>query len=65
MKIGIIGTGNVGSALGTRWAGLGHTVMFGARNPADALVLGRFPTSIVAERAGHGEEAYTKVAFNF
>ncbi len=38
MKIGIIGTGNVGSALGTRWAGLGHTVMFGARNPADAKV---------------------------
>ena len=34
MKIGIIGSGNVGGALGTRWAQAGHRVIFGSRNPA-------------------------------
>ena len=33
MKIGILGTGNVGSALGKRLAQAGHEVKFGARNP--------------------------------
>lgn len=33
MRIGIIGSGNVGGALGTRWAQAGHTVTFGSRNP--------------------------------
>lgn len=33
MKITILGTGNVGSALGKRWAGNGHHVTFGSRNP--------------------------------
>jgi hypothetical protein len=38
MKIGIIGSGNVGGALGTRWAQIGHNVVFGSRNPgADDL----------------------------
>jgi predicted dinucleotide-binding enzyme len=38
MKIGIIGTGNVGSAVGKRWAAAGHEVMFGTRDPGDARV---------------------------
>ncbi len=33
MKIGIIGSGNVGGTLGSRWAKLGHEVTFGTRNP--------------------------------
>lgn len=33
MKIGIIGSGNVGGALGGRWAKVGHEVTFGTRNP--------------------------------
>ena len=33
MKIAVIGTGNVGGALGSRWAERGHQVMFGTRNP--------------------------------
>lgn len=33
MKIGIIGTGNVGSALGKGWANQGHEVVFGTRQP--------------------------------
>jgi NADPH-dependent F420 reductase len=33
MKIAVIGTGNVGGALGTGWARAGHEVIFGAREP--------------------------------
>jgi predicted dinucleotide-binding enzyme len=36
MKIGIIGTGNMGRALGTGWAQVGHDVLFGSRDPAKA-----------------------------
>jgi predicted dinucleotide-binding enzyme len=36
MRIGIIGMGNVGGALGRRWAAAGHQVVFGLRNPGDA-----------------------------
>ncbi|HNR06004.1 MAG TPA: NAD(P)-binding domain-containing protein [Saprospiraceae bacterium] len=34
MKITILGTGNVGSALGKGWIVAGHSVLFGARNSA-------------------------------
>ncbi len=33
MKIGIIGSGNVGGALGSGWAKKGHQVIFSSRNP--------------------------------
>lgn len=33
MKIGILGAGNVGAALGTRWAQGGHEVIFASRHP--------------------------------
>lgn len=33
MKIAVIGTGNVGTALGKRWAALGHQVTLGTRDP--------------------------------
>ena len=36
MKIGIIGTGNMGRSLGLVWAERGHEVFFGAREPAKA-----------------------------
>src|SRR6185503_17722280 len=32
-KIAIIGTGNVGRALGASWAKKGHQVIFGSRDP--------------------------------
>ncbi|MBV8830675.1 MAG: NAD(P)-binding domain-containing protein [Acidobacteriaceae bacterium] len=32
MKIGIIGSGNVGGTLGTRWSRNGHRVMFARRS---------------------------------
>jgi 8-hydroxy-5-deazaflavin:NADPH oxidoreductase len=39
--VAMIGTGNVGAALGRRFAERGHTVIYGSRNPtnADALTL--------------------------
>jgi len=36
MKIGILGSGNVGGTLGTRWAQGGHDVIFGSRNPGSS-----------------------------
>ncbi len=33
MNIAVIGTGNVGRTLGTRWARAGHRVVFGSRHP--------------------------------
>lgn len=36
MRIAVIGMGNVGSALGRRWAEAGHDVTFCVRNPEDA-----------------------------
>lgn len=33
MKIGIIGSGNIGGNLGKHWATSGHEVMFSSRNP--------------------------------
>jgi NADPH-dependent F420 reductase len=36
VKIAVLGTGNVGKALGCRWARCGHTVYFGARDPSSA-----------------------------
>lgn len=34
MNIAIIGAGNVGGALGARWARAGHRIVFGVREPA-------------------------------
>ena len=33
MRIGILGSGNVGGALGKRWAQGGHEIVFGSRKP--------------------------------
>lgn len=46
MKIGILGSGNMGRALGGAWANCGHSIFFGSRNPekgkaiAEAIGLG-------------------------
>ncbi|MFX1572445.1 MAG: NADPH-dependent F420 reductase [Promethearchaeota archaeon] len=39
MRIGIIGTGRLGSTLGKIWAEKGHTIMFGSRDPEKAKKL--------------------------
>jgi predicted dinucleotide-binding enzyme len=36
MQIAIIGTGNVGSALGDHWTDKGHDVIYGVRDPGDS-----------------------------
>ncbi|NDJ76744.1 MAG: NADPH-dependent F420 reductase [Chloroflexi bacterium] len=41
MKIGIIGTGRMGSILGKLWAAQGHAIMFGSRSPERAQVFAR------------------------
>ncbi|MEO1035909.1 MAG: NAD(P)-binding domain-containing protein [Pseudomonadota bacterium] len=42
MKIAILGSGNMGRALGMRWAQNGHEVFFGGRNPAKAAEVAAF-----------------------
>ena len=49
MKIGIIGSGNMGRAVGIRLAQLGHQVTFGARRPEQARA--------AADKAGRGATA--------
>lgn len=62
MKIGILGSGNVGGALGTRWAKLGHEVAFGTRDPQGSDVQqlaaragGEARASTMADAAQYGE----------
>lgn len=38
MRIAVLGTGSVGSALGASFASAGHDVVFGSRTPSDAAV---------------------------
>lgn len=62
MKIGILGTGQVGRTLGTRLAELGHDVRMGSRDPANpratewAETAGpRGSAGTFADAAAHGE----------
>lgn len=51
MKIGIIGTGNMGRSLGILWAEQGHEVFFGSRDSQKGLAIAQF--------AGHGSKGGT------
>ncbi|UCH26113.1 MAG: NADPH-dependent F420 reductase [Trueperaceae bacterium] len=51
MNIAIIGTGNVGRALGTGWAAAGHTIIFGSRSPDDPAVKELVATTGATSRA--------------
>ena len=53
MKIGIIGSGNVGATLGRRFAEAGHAVAFGSRHPdsAESQDLARVPGARVVSPA--------------
>lgn len=53
-KIAVIGTGNVGSALGPEFAALGHTIVYGSRTPNEKDV-----QDLVA-KTGHGATATTQ-----
>jgi NADPH-dependent F420 reductase len=52
--VAMIGTGNVGAALGRRFAERGHTVIYGSRNPTDADALA------LAAATGNGAVALTQ-----
>jgi predicted dinucleotide-binding enzyme len=39
LKIGIIGSGNIGSTIGTLWVKAGHPVMFSSRHPEELATL--------------------------
>lgn len=54
--IALIGTGNVGAALGRRFAEQGHTVIYGSRNPADTDV------AALVGRTGRGATAAAPAA---
>lgn len=55
MKIGIIGSGNIGGTLGRHWAKAGHEVMFSSRNPADLQPM----ATAVGAKVGTVKEAAT------
>lgn len=54
MRIGILGTGRVATALGTGFAAAGHDVALGSRTPGARKDLG-LPVAGLAEAAAHGE----------
>src|SRR5205823_14983297 len=62
MKVGILGSGDVGQALGRGFAARGHEVMIGSRNPKGEglakwlrAVKGKATTGTFEEAAKHGE----------
>ena len=46
MRIAVIGTGNIGGAIGRAWARAGHAVTFGSRHPDDLDVAGDTGASV-------------------
>jgi len=59
MKIAVIGAGNVGGALGTLWAGKGHEIMFGVRDPSSRVLAQLVKSSSGQVRAASVREAAT------
>jgi NADPH-dependent F420 reductase len=57
LKVAILGTGSVGSALGSRWAKAGHAVAFGSRHPQSEKVLEVVEKCGAGARAGSPAEA--------
>ncbi|HLN58145.1 MAG TPA: NAD(P)-binding domain-containing protein, partial [Thermoanaerobaculia bacterium] len=66
MKIGILGTGMVGSALATKLVALGHEVKMGARNAANPKAADWAKS--VGAKASHGTfadaAAFGEIVFN-
>ena len=57
MKIGIIGSGNVGGALGKGWARKGHSVIFGVRDTSGSKLLALLKQAGANARSGSVAEA--------
>ncbi len=70
MTIAIIGTGNVGSTLGRRFAEAGHEVVYGTRDPASAKAVamleghaGRATVATAGEAAAQAEVVLLAIPF--
>lgn len=57
MRIGILGTGNVGGTLGRGWAAAGHEVMFGSREPQGAKAQAAVSAAGATASAGTSQQA--------
>lgn len=57
MNIAILGTGNIGSTLGKKWAKAGHTVYFGTRNPQKSEIQSLVKSLGANARAASHDEA--------
>jgi NADPH-dependent F420 reductase len=57
MNIGVIGTGNVGGTLGSRWARNGHSVIFGSRRPESDDVKSVIDAAVKTARAADLQQA--------
>ena len=59
MKIAVVGAGNVGKALGSGWAGKGHAVVYGVRDPGSPKLAdidrARTPVLSVAQAAAEAD----------
>ena len=68
LRIGIIGSGQIGGAIGKRWAAAGHQILFSSRNPDELgpLVAAAGPNSragTVAEAAAFGDVVLLAVPY--
>lgn len=66
MKIGIIGSGNIGGTLGQHWAKVGHEVMFSSRHPEDLKPLAEktgAKAGTIAETAIFGDVILLAIPF--
>ena len=69
LRIGIIGTGNIGGALARHWVNAGHEVLFSSRNPDELQALAdelgpRARAGTPAEAAAFGEVMLISVPYS-
>lgn len=57
MKIGIIGSGNVGGTLGKAWSLLGHEVFFGFKDPSEPQAKALLAEAAASAKKGSVQEA--------
>ncbi|MGL5806677.1 MAG: NADPH-dependent F420 reductase [Xenococcaceae cyanobacterium] len=66
MKIGIIGSGNIGGTLGKHWAKAGHEVMFSSRHPEELEAMAKQANALVGtieEAASFGDVILLAIPF--
>ena len=57
VKIGVIGAGNIGGTIGTKWASQGHEVYFGVRDPQRESLVEKIGGIAGRVQAGYSKEA--------